>query len=159
MSVRIERTDKDGARWAVSGNNQAELELGIAALQSALNKADEGRQSKKPGRQPKNPAAQTDKRQTERLQQAIQVLRAISEAPGGADSAALTAALGWDANKNRGIGSIMSMVGRLLNDIGIPANTVFNSSGRPGDKRWFQEAAIARAIKELEQRQEDESLG
>src|ERR1700737_909530 len=108
MSVRIERIDKDGTKWAVSGATQGELETGVAALQKALARAEEKQEIKRgPGRPPKNGAAVQKQIDVERIRVAIAVLRSISAAPsGGQISSALTAAAGLPA-ASKALGPVM----------------------------------------------------
>jgi hypothetical protein len=157
MSARIERVEKDGSRWVVSGVSQGDLETGIAALQKVLHKAEEPteRLERPRGRPPKNGVAREKARGLSRLQQAISVLRAISEASTkqGAVNAALTSAIGMEPG-NKALGSVMGMVGRLLESMDIKPRTVYSTAGQGPTKRWFPKQNIGQAIKALEEQKE-----
>src|SRR5436309_3555834 len=114
MSVRIERIEKDGSKWAVCGSTEGELEMGISALQKSLHKAEEKPKPKGPGRPPHQAVPREQQRKEKRQRVAIGLLRAIRDAPAdGADSSALTTAIGIEPG-SKALGSLVAMVERLV---------------------------------------------
>jgi hypothetical protein len=151
MSARIERIDKEGNRWVVSGNNQSDLEQGVSALRATLDRNEEATSPRRIGRPPKDGIAKSEQGKHERLHTAIALLCTIRDAgETGADSSALFSAAGKERAEAKALGPLMGMLGRVLRDYHLAQNKVYVTTGFSPNKRWVLQAEISDAIKKLE---------
>lgn len=120
MSVRIE---KDG--WVVSGTTLGDLQIGIKAVQAALESDVQPSQSRRRGRPPGTggkTAENRRKKRERRMRLALDFLREIKKHPNGVMTNAVAGKLKINP---RGIGNVFQTVEKLAELESIPIDDIF----------------------------------
>jgi hypothetical protein len=144
MTVRIE---KDG--WVITGSTRAELQMGIEAMQRALQQPAEETPKRGPGRPPKNGVSKAKQTEQDSKELALGFLRALNEAGrAGITSDRLAEAV--KLTNRRALGPTVRRVDGLLRELDIKRSTVFTVS--PGRRKvWTAQPDILTAIDRIEQ--------
>jgi hypothetical protein len=146
MPARIEATDKHGIKWVVTGNTQAELETGVAALSTSITKQNESAPPRR-GRPPKGDMTKQNQKQLKRIQIALTILREIDTRNGAANASSIGKAAGLTG---RALGPAMGLLGRVIKEASLPQEKVYHKSGIGNDAIWVSGSEMSIAIKKLE---------
>jgi len=146
MAIHVE---KDG--WKVTGDSLEELELGIAAVQRALER-DAQRVTRGPGRprgRTKNGRAAANRKFQETKKTILAFLRTINGATEGATAEDLVTAL--KLKHKRALGSPAGVVNRTLESLRFEPTTVYVAEKKFNQpRRWYPRPRIEDAIEAID---------
>ena len=143
MAIRVE---KDG--WTVSADTLEELEIGIMAVQRALQAPPKRGRGRPPGKTENGHA--TDKHKQEQKRKiTLAFLRTINGAEKGVTADDLVAAR--KLKHKRALGSPVGIVNRTLESLEFEPTTVFIAEKKFGEpRRWYPRGRIRDAIEAVE---------